>query len=236
MNEQRLTRRQLMRIAIIGLVTGLIALAVTFTLVGSTDPLYRAQAQVALVPAANIPPEEVPSYWEALGGGQAGNIAAEVLQQPQWAEQAAQAVGIDPATLTVTAGVVNATSLIDVTAETTSPEAAEAALDALITAATPTVQRVSGPYALAPVQSAVGTAEPSGVSATQLLIVVFAGGLLIGSGVALLVTRARRRPEDTGSSTSDDEWSAIPERVTSDYRSTRRPVDDPVTSRYPSAR
>ncbi|GAA2564260.1 hypothetical protein [Pseudonocardia hydrocarbonoxydans] len=234
MNEQRLTRRQLLWIALTGLATGLVALAVTSYLVGSAEPLYRAQAQVALVPAPTVPAEEVPSYWEALGGGQAASIAAQVLQQPQWAEQAAQTAGVAPADLTVTAGVVDATSLIDVTAETTSPEAAESALDALITAATPTVQRVSGPYALDFVQSAVGSAQPAGVSATQLLIVVFAGGLLIGSGIALLVTRARRRPEDSAPALADDDWSAIPERV--DYGSVRGPVDDPVTSRYPSAR
>lgn len=235
MNEQRLTRRQLFWIAVIGLVTGAIALASTNYLVGSAEPTYRAQAQVALVPAPGIPAEEVPSYWEALGGGQAGSIAAEVLQQPQWAEQAAAAAGVDPATLAVTAGVVNATSLIDVTAETTSPEGAEAALDALIAAATPTVQKVSGPYALDIVQPADGTAEPAGVSATQLLIVVFAGGLLVGSGIALLITRARRRPDDDRSSGVEDDWSAIPERVTSNYRP-RRPVEEPVTGRYPSAR
>jgi hypothetical protein len=235
-NEQRLTRRQLFWIAVIGLVTGAVALAATSYLVGSGDPLYRAQAQVALVPAPGIPAEEVPSYWEALGGGQAGSIAAEVLQQPQWAEQAAAAAGVDPSTLTVTAGVVNATSLIDVTAETTSPEAAEAALAELITAATPTVQQVSGPYALDLVQPATGTAEATGVSATQLLIVVFAGGLLVGSGIALLVTRARRRPEDDRDALIDDDWSAIPERVTSNYRQPRRPVEEPATGRYPSAR
>ncbi|WP_300016071.1 hypothetical protein [Pseudonocardia sp.] len=236
MNEQRLTRRQLLWIAVIGLVTGVVALAATSYLVGSSDPLYRAEAQVALVPAAGIPAEEVPSYWEALGGGQAGSIAAEVLQQPQWADQAAAVAGVDPATVTVTAGVVDATSLIDVTVETTSPEGAEVAVDALIAAATPTVQRVSGPYALDIVQPAAGTAEASGVSATQLLIVVFAGGLLVGSGVALLVTRARRRPEDDRGAVVDDDWSAaIPERVTSNYRP-RAPVEEQVTGRYPSAR
>jgi hypothetical protein len=234
-NEQRLTRRQLFWIAVVGLVTGAIALAATSYLVGSSDPLYRAEAQVALVPAPGIPAEEVPSYWEALGGGQAGSIAATVLEQPQWAEQAAAAAGVDPSTLTITAGVVDATSLIDVTAETTSPEAAETALAELIAAATPTVQKVSGPYALDLVQPAAGTAEPTGVSATQLLIVVFAGGLLVGSGIALLVTRARRRSDDDGGTTVDDDWSAIPERVTSNYRP-RRPVEEQVTGRYPSTR
>jgi len=142
-----------------------------------------------------------------------------VLEQPQWLQPAAAAARVPPSDLTVTAGVVASTSLLDVTMEAKSPEAAEAALGALITAATPTVQRVSGPFTLNLVQPATGTAKPVGVSATQLLIVIFAGGLLIGSGAALLFARARRRP-------------ALP---TPGYHGQRFPMNDPMNERYPSA-
>jgi capsular polysaccharide biosynthesis protein len=197
-NDERLTRRSLLGIALAGLVTAGVALLVTTFLIGSSDPVYRASAQVALVPAANIPAEEVPSYWEALGGGQAASIAAEVFKQSQWLAPAATAAGVTPDKLTITAGVANSTSLINLTGETTSPEGAEAAVTALIKAATPTVQQVSGPYALQIAQPAAGTAAPASIPQTQLLIVVFAGALFLGSGVALVVTKARNRSSAPG--------------------------------------
>ena len=193
MNDQGLSRRALLVIAATGLVTALVALLVTHLVVGSEQPTYRATAQVALVPAPTVPAEQVPSYWESLGGGQAATIGAEVLKQSQWLAPAAQAANVTPDQVTVTAAATASTSLITVTATTTSPQGAEAAATALIQAATPTVQQVSGPYTLQVAQPATGTAVPASIPESQLLMVVFAGALFVGAGVALVVARGRAR-------------------------------------------
>lgn len=193
MNDQGLSRRALLVIAATGLVTALVALLVTHLVVGSEQPTYRATAQVALVPAPTVPAEQVPSYWESLGGGQAATIGAEVLKQSQWLAPAAQAANVAPDQVTVTAAATASTSLITVTATTTSPQGAEAAATALIQAATPTVQQVSGPYTLQVAQPATGTAVPASIPESQLLMVVFAGALFVGAGVALVVARGRAR-------------------------------------------
>ena len=135
----------------------------------------------------------MPSYWEALNGGQAAHVAAAVFAQPQWLAPAGAAAGVPASSITTTAGVVESTSLVSVTAETTSERTAEVALDALIAAATPTAKEVSGPFAIIVVQGAGGTAKPAGIQTTQLLTVMFVGGLLLGSGIALVVARARGR-------------------------------------------
>lgn len=196
MNDQGLSRKALLVIAATGLVTALLALLVTHLVVGSAQPTYRATTQVALVPAPTVPAEQVPSYWESLAGGQAATIGAEVLKQTQWLAPAAQAANVSPADVTVTAAATASTSLITVTVTTTSPQGAEAAATALVTAATPTVQQVSGPYVLQVAQPAAGTAVSAGIPEGQLLMVVFAGGLFIGAGVALVVARARARRQE----------------------------------------
>lgn len=196
MNEDRLTRRAMLAILVTGLITAGIALAATIFVIGTVQPSYTAKSQVALTPNAQLTPEDKASYWEALGGGQAGRIAAEVFQQDQWKTAAAAAAGVNPSSIIVTAGVVESTALINVTVETTSPQGAEAALAKIITDATPVVLKVSGPYDLQVVQPAAGTAVSSSISSSQLLIVVFIGGLLVGSGAALIVTRARSRNQD----------------------------------------
>ncbi|GAY12223.1 hypothetical protein [Pseudonocardia sp. N23] len=196
MNDQGLSRKALLIIAATGLVTALLALLVTHLVVGSAQPTYRATTQVALVPAPTVPAEQVPSYWESLAGGQAATIGAEVLKQTQWLAPAAQAANVAPADVTVTAAATASTSLITVTVTTTSPQGAEAAATALVQAATPTVQQVSGPYILQVAQPAAGTAVSASIPESQLLMVVFAGGLFVGAGVALVVARSRGRREE----------------------------------------
>lgn len=203
MNDDRLTRPAIMKIVLAGLVTAVVALVATFFVVGTTKSTYTARAQVALVPGKQLPASDVPSYWEALGGGQAARIASEVFQQSQWRDVGAKAAGVTPSAVTVTAGVVTDTSLINVTVESTSAQGAEAAADKIIADATPLVVQVSGPFELKVVQSAAGTAVPSSISPIQIYIVVFLGALLVGAGAALMVIRSKAR-----SDAEDDRYSA----------------------------
>jgi hypothetical protein len=195
-NEDRLTRRQMLAILVTGLITAGIALVATIFVIGTIQPTWKASAQLALVPGKQLPAADQPSYWESLSGGQAGRIAAEVLNQSTWKTAAAQAANVAPEQLTIVAGVVDSTNLINVTAETTSSDGAVASLQKLLTDATPTVQNVAGPFAVTVVQEPAGTAVASSLPKSQLLIVVFIGGLLVGSGAALIIARARRKSDD----------------------------------------
>lgn len=210
MNEERLTRGSIITIVVAGLITGAIALAATMFVVGNAKPSYTATTLVAIRPGSQLAPGDVLSYWEALNGGQAGRVAAEVFQQRRWVDPAAQAIGVAPADVIVTANVPpEASNLVSVSVETSSPEGAEQAATAIVKAATPVVQQVSGPFEVTEVQSAVGSAKSSSVPAGQLLIVAFVGGLLVGSGAALIIARARSRSDDEPEYQDSGEFRAV---------------------------
>ncbi|MEJ3652906.1 hypothetical protein WEH80_07975 [Actinomycetes bacterium KLBMP 9759] len=197
MNEDRLTRRALITILLSGLATAVVALigvAVSGVLPGQ---VYRAQSVVVLAPGANTAQGENASQWESLGGGTQSQIAAAIFALPKFQDAAAAAAGVDPDKLSVSATVTEGTVLINIKVDAPTAAAAETAADKVVELARPEIVASIGPYQVNPVQPASGTAIPAGIPAGQMLVVVFIGGLLLGSGVALVVTRARgRKPEE----------------------------------------
>lgn len=210
MNEERLTRRSIIAIMAAGLLTGVVALLATMFVVGNVQPTYRAEGLVAMVPSKQVPAGEQTSLLEALSGGQASRVAAEVFKQSKFVDAAAQAAGVSASSLQVTAAPVDATQLIAVTVTGPSAAAAEAAAKAIILAGTPAVQTVSGgQYDLPIIQDPAGTAVSASVSASQLLIVAFIGGLLVGAGAALIIVRARSRGDDEPEYLDSGEFRAV---------------------------
>jgi len=198
-NEERLSRRSIIAIMAAGLVVGVVALLATMFVVGNAKPTYTASALLAVKPSANVAAGDQLSTWEALNGGQAGRVASEVFQQPKWSDGAAQRLGVASGDLRVTAGPPpEASTLIKLTVEAPAPQIAEQAADQIISDATKLATDVAGGtlVQIVVVQDAAGSAVSSGVPASQLLIVVFIGGLLVGSGAALIIARARSRSDD----------------------------------------
>jgi capsular polysaccharide biosynthesis protein len=203
-NEERLSRRSIIAIMAAGLVVGVVALLATMFVVGNAKPTYSASALLSIIPSAALqgPTAQAGdqlSVWEALNGGQAGKVASEVFQQPKWSDGAAQTLGVASKDLRVTAGPPpEATTLIKLTVEAPAPQIAEQAVDLIIKSATGDATKAAGGslVQINTVQDAGGTAVSSGVPASQLLIVVFIGGLLVGSGAALIIARARSRSDE----------------------------------------
>ncbi|MFD1236394.1 hypothetical protein ACFQ34_24155, partial [Pseudonocardia benzenivorans] len=178
------------------LVVAAIAVVGTQLALGPVVQEYRATAQVVLVPAATTAPEDVPSAWESLYDLRGSKVAAAVLAAPRWVGPAAQAAGVPATALAVTATPVAGTSQINLTATTTDPRAAETALTALVQAATPLTEQLSGPFSLVLAEPATGTGAPTGIPRVTWLAIAGVGGLLLAAaGVALLNRRDRRRAE-----------------------------------------
>ncbi|GJF01215.1 hypothetical protein [Pseudonocardia sp. D17] len=178
------------------LVVAAIAVVGTQLALGPVVQEYRATAQVVLVPAATTAPEDVPSAWESLYDLRGPKVAAAVLAAPRWVGPAAQAAGVPATALAVTATPVAGTSQINLTATTTDPRAAETALTALVQAATPLTEQLSGPFSLVLAEPATGTGAPTGIPRVTWLAIAGVGGLLlVAAGVALLNRRDRRRAE-----------------------------------------
>lgn len=191
MPETRLTARALLVVAVSGLLCAVAGFSLASVALMFQEPRYRAETQLALLPGPFVPPQEVADSWEALSRGQAARIAAEVLGQRRWREAAAQSAGVSPESVTITAGAVADTTLIDVGVEAGSQRAAEQAAATLVREARPVVEQVSGPFILEILQPAEGNAKQVGTPPGQLLAVASAAGLLLGSGGALLVLRHR---------------------------------------------
>jgi len=183
--------RALATVAATGLICALVAVVAALVVHSSSEPRYRAQTQLVLLPGPLVPTEEVAAYWDALSSGQGARIAAEVLGQRRWVAPAAQAAEVPAESISVSAGAVSDTSLIDVGVEAGSPQAAEQAVAALVREARPVVEQVSGPYVLEVVQPVGGSATRTGTPLPQTLAVVGVSGLVLGCGVALVIVRRR---------------------------------------------
>jgi hypothetical protein len=216
-NEERLSRRSIIAIMAAGLVVGVVALLATMFVVGNAKPTYTASALLSIVPSPVLqgPGAQAGdqlSVWEALNGGQAGKVASEVYQQPKWSDAAAQKLGVASGDLRVTAGPPpEATTLIKLSVEAPAPQIAEQAAGQIIVDAKQEAQQAAGGtlVAINVVQPPEGTAVSSGVPASQLLIVVFIGGLLVGSGAALIIARARSRSDDEPEYLDSGQFQAV---------------------------
>ncbi len=212
MNEERLTRRAIIAIIAVGVVTGVVALLVTMFAVGNVQPTYQAKGVLAMVvPKTVLVPKSASGptaaetaddaqvregYAKILDSGQATTVAAQIYKQPRFLAAAATAAGVSPANLTIATSAPAETSpLMEITVTGPSAAAAEAAAASVIKEGSVVVKQVVGPFDLPVLQDPAGSATPANVSASQLLIVALIGGLLVGSGAALIVARARSRSD-----------------------------------------
>ncbi|MEJ3658026.1 hypothetical protein WEH80_34185 [Actinomycetes bacterium KLBMP 9759] len=234
MIEDRLTRRALIAILVSGLLTGVVALAV----VGASGMLpaqvFRAQTVVVLAPAADVSYDDDNGLWTALEGGTQSQIAAALFAQPKYRDLAAAAAGVAPNELSVTAGVVESSVLINIKVDAPTAAAAETAADKIVELARPDLPATVGKFQVTALQPATGTATPAGIPAGQTLVVVFIGGLVLGSFVAFVAIRARSRKQEVAAYDSGEFPQQPPPRPRPPQRPpgpNRRPNDDPPRRR-----
>ena len=180
----------------LGIVCGAVLGALIALAWPSDGTRYRAEAEVALLPAPNLPIAESASFWEVLTSGQVSKTAAIVYQnEARWLPSAAQAAGVPTSDLTLTAAEIPDTSIVSVAVEGPSEQAATRALDDVLRTANPQVARVSAPFVVNVMWPAQGSAEQvAGASTLQIVAAGLFGGAIVGAGVALLLNRwARRR-------------------------------------------
>ncbi|GAT11188.1 hypothetical protein H7I77_23865 [Mycolicibacterium novocastrense] len=181
--------------AVIGMVAGLL---IAYVLLGHSKR-YAAQATLAMLPASYIPTSEAAQYWDVLNHGQATRSAAIVFGQSTWLQSAAAAANVPPSELTMSAGAVRDTTLIEVSVEAGSPEAAEAALSSVLSDASGPATTVAGPFRLEVVRPPAGSAQALGPGGLQAYGAAGLAGLALGAGVGLLVGRraGSRNPESS---------------------------------------
>jgi hypothetical protein len=208
------TRLVVTALAVIGMLIGvLVAYLVT-----TRAERYSAQATLAMVPAADVPPDVALDFWEVLNRGQATRSAAVALGDARWLAGAASATGLPASELSLSAGAIPDTTLITVTMEANSAWAAEAALDRVLADSVGYAAKVSGPFKLETIGAAYGSANTLSPDRIQSLATLGISGLMVGAGVGFLISRSAQGR----SAHRDDE----PERVDVHEQIPEEPSDE----------
>ncbi|WP_232665546.1 hypothetical protein [Pseudonocardia sp. TRM90224] len=208
------SRRSMIVIAAAGLIVGVLAVVVALGSGVLPERVYRAETVLAIVPAPVPPPPkplkpgELPptaadvaaeleetraGLWDKISAGTPSTIAAQFYLQGRFKDVAAKAAGVAPTDLAATSTLLGTSVLIDVKLDAPTASAAETGLDAMVQAANPVVKTMLERYDVKVLQPAVDTAKAAGIPQSQLLLLIFLGGAMFGSGIALVVTRARSR-------------------------------------------
>jgi capsular polysaccharide biosynthesis protein len=187
----RLWLNRFVALCAIGLVAGAVAGALF-----PVSKIYRATTQVALVPGPNLTTADASAYWEVLTQGQVSRTAAAIFADPRWGASAASVAGVAESNLTLTAGAVPDTTMVSITADAPSAQAAQAAAADLLAKATPEVTAVSAPFQVRVVSPPDGASAMT-TSRTQLILAGALGGLMCGAAVGIGVTWLRSRRSNT---------------------------------------
>ncbi|ODU07163.1 MAG: hypothetical protein ABS81_02360 [Pseudonocardia sp. SCN 72-86] len=170
-----------------------VAAAITFVALLLPATTYRASAEVILLPNPAAGAQVDPSG-TTLDPGLAAPVAVAVLDEQRWLAPTADAAGIPPGSLSFSATAVPKTPMIQLSALTTDPHAAEVALTSLIAEASPTVEQLSGPYSVGVVGHPDGTATTAGVSDPLVrAVVVSVVFVVVAAGAWVLLPRRPRR-------------------------------------------
>ncbi|BBX70981.1 hypothetical protein MPSYJ_44420 [Mycolicibacterium psychrotolerans] len=150
---------------------------------------FTAQATLAMLPVQDVPASEVSGLWEVLNQGQATRSAAIVMADGRWLDAGASAAGVPKSDLGLSAGAIPDTTLITVKMEARSAAAAGAALKAAVDDAMSTAAAATGPFKL---QMIGGSVASTSATPLQMLGAFGGGGLLIGAGCGVLISRSAR--------------------------------------------
>ncbi len=160
---------------------------------------YTASANVALLPAPDLTTVEASSFWEVLTRGQVSRTAAIVYNDSRWLPSAAKAANVPQSELTLTAAALPETTMLTVTLTAGSAAAVEAALNDVLTTATPEVTSLVIPYLVKVLWPPKGSAIPVyAPGRAQFAAAGALGGLLVGGSIGWFVMRRRRSPAAVG--------------------------------------
>lgn len=154
---------------------------------------YQIAAHVALVPAPDLTTVEASNFWEVLTRGQMTRTAAILYQDGRWLPSAAKVAKEPQSSLTLTAAALPETTMLNISMTASSAAAAEAALNDVLTNATPEVSALVQPYFVKVIWPPKNGAWPlPAPAATQLAAGGALGGLLAGGAVGFFFIRWRR--------------------------------------------
>jgi hypothetical protein len=205
--ERGVVTRYRIIVLIFALVGALLGAAAGF-LLAPHPHRYGASANVVLLPPTGLSSAESASFWEVITRGQVTRTAAVVYDDPRWLASAANAASVPQSQLALTVGALPDTTMLTATMSADSPAAAEAALNDLLTAATPEVGSLVVPFVVKVLWPPRGSAKPLPLpSRVQVAAAGALGGLLLVSGIGwgVVLYRNRAGGVDSAADRADDD-------------------------------
>ena len=180
-------RAGLTRAVVLAALAALLVMAAGSAFVLTRSTTYEASVDVLVSPSSGASATDAASLFDSLSKGQVAATAAEIYRQHQWQGDRSG---------TVEAGVVTPSAVIQVVARATSATAAQELVEAVVTAADPTVDRALAPYQVSRLESAEPTAALVGLSRALRLGLVVLAALVVG-GAVLRVAHPRPKVHAT---------------------------------------
>ena len=176
-------RAELARAVALAVLAALLVVGAGSAYVLTRSATYQASVDVLVAPPAGASANDAASLFDSLSKGQVAATAAEIYRQRQW--QGGRVGSIE-------AGVVTPSAVVQVVARASSATEAEELVEAVVTAAGPTIDKALDPYQVSRLGTEAPTATAVGLSrALQLGLVGLAA--LVGGGVVLRLARPKPR-------------------------------------------
>ena len=142
---------------------------------------YSARVVVVVVPSGKVTAEQSAALFDSLSRGQVVATAAHIYEQPRWRP--------DFPGVTITAGNLTPSSVIEISARGSDREQVVRALTEVITRASPYVKDLLTPYEVRSLDTVDPTASPVGLARSTRLLLVALGSLLAAVLVGRIVAR-----------------------------------------------
>jgi glycosyltransferase involved in cell wall biosynthesis len=170
-------RAGLARSVALAVLTAVLVAATGGVFVLTRPTTYEASLDVLVTPAAGASDSDAAALFDSLSKGQVAATAAEIYRQHRW---------LGGRTGTVEAGVVTPSAVVQVVARASSASAAQDLVQAVVSAADPTIDRELDPYRVGRLDADAPSVAPVGLSRGLELGLVLVAALVVGAGVLRL--------------------------------------------------
>ena len=183
------TRRRRLKTAtvrppyLLSLVVALIVAGTGLILTSQHSTTWSTHREVVIAPGMHTNLDQAAALYDSLSRGQVVATASEIFAQPRWH---ADAQGV-----TVTAGAIPPSAVVQVTATGTDARLVATTVDEVISSATAEVNATLAPYAVVTLGDGRAEPQPVGLSRAVLSAVAVLAGLLAGALTAGGVARLR---------------------------------------------
>lgn len=184
-----------------GVLVALVVVAGASVFASSRPVGYEAEARLVVLPREGLDPQTVTAYYETLSQGQIVGTFSEVLKLDRFSLAAIDRLGLpvtDLDEIDVNSAVIPESAMISLTVGADDERVAEDLADRIVSESSAYLSELSDGYEIELVNSAAGTATPTGLSGLQYAAVMALAALVIGVAVQQVVQQVLQAVDRRG--------------------------------------